>query len=319
MPGLLANELSLSKGAIARRFRWQLGAGFTLMELLVVISLIGMLMSLLLPAVQQSRESARRITCANHLKQVSLAVLGLENAHRVLPNNGGWDGQQRIKATDGTQFTPYTTDFSLGATYRWGVGDPQRGPRTQLGSWAFGILPYIERRDIHAAQDWKVPVGSYICPSRRSLGAHGVAAQDANGKYGGGGWNWGKTDYAANLMIAPRQPRCWAIAEILDGTSHTLLLGEKAFDRSIEGDSSWYWDEPFFMGGSNGTARDGVEILADGSGARFKGNWGAAHPEGANFAYVDGSVRFTSFSTPWPRVLATLTPRNQEVFSDSDF
>ncbi len=60
------------------------------MEMLVAISIIGMRMSLLLPAVQQSRETARRASCANYLKQISLALLGFENATKFLPSNGGW-------------------------------------------------------------------------------------------------------------------------------------------------------------------------------------------------------------------------------------
>lgn len=287
------------------------------MELLVVVSLIGMLMSLLLPAVQQSRESARRISCANHLKQIGLALSNLENAHRVLPSNGGWDGQQQIKSVSGTLFTPFTTDFTLNKTFKWGVGDPERGPRTQTGSWAYCILPYLERRDIVGGKTaWTVPVSTYVCPSRRRLEAYGVSPQDGYGKYDGGGWTWGKIDYAANAMIVASTDHLWQVAEIVDGTSQTVLAGEKAFDAAMEGDWSWYWDEPFFLGGSGGTARGGPRILPDGSGAAFKGNWGSPHPAGAQFVFVDGSVRLLPYELPWSRLLAYLTPKGREAQDD---
>ncbi|HQU44264.1 MAG: hypothetical protein B7Z73_08885 [Planctomycetia bacterium 21-64-5] len=291
--------------------------GFTLIELLVVISIIGMLMSLLLPAVQQSRESARRATCANHLKQIGLAILNHETAHRVLPSNGGWDGKQEIKSVGGTLFTPFTTDFTVNKTFKWGVGDPTLGPFTQTGSWGYGILRYLERRDVQEGlQGWTVPVSMYVCPTRRALAAESVLPQDGYGKYDGGGWKWGKTDYAANAMIVQKRPRCWQVAEIRDGTSQTVLAGEKAFDAGIENDWSWYWDEPFFLGGSAGTTRQGVEILPDGCGLRLKSNWGAAHPTGAHFLFVDGSVRFLPFALPWTRMLAFVTPRGQEAMGD---
>lgn len=287
------------------------------MELLVVISIVGMLMSLLLPAVQQSRESARRTICANHLKQIALAVANQENAHGVLPSNGGWDGKQQIKSTGGTMFTPSTTDLATQSTTHWGVGDPQCGPRTQTGSWAYGILPYLERKDLFAAQQgWTVPVSMYVCPSRRRLEAFGVAPQDAYGKYDGGGWTWGKIDYAANSMIVQTRPKCWPVAAIVDGTSQTVLVGEKAFDPWLESDSSWYWDEPFFLGGSGSTARGGPRILLDGAGPGFKGNWGSPHPAGAHFAFVDGSVRLLPYDIRWSRMLAYLTPRGKEGLGD---
>jgi prepilin-type N-terminal cleavage/methylation domain-containing protein/prepilin-type processing-associated H-X9-DG protein len=292
-------------------------SGFTLMELLVVISIIGMLMSLLLPAVQQSRESARGTQCANHLKQIALALANLENAHRVLPSNGGWDGKQQIKSITGQDFTPTTVDLPSGIVNKWGVGDATRGVRHQTGSWAYCILPYLERRDLFNTKDaWTVPVGGYICPSRRRLAAYGVAPQDRFGKYDGGGWSWGKIDYATNQKIVGQPKHFWQVAEVTDGTSQTILAGEKAFDVALEGDWSWYWDEPFFLGGSGGTARSGPRILLDGAGEALKNNWGSAHPSGAHFVFLDGSVRVLPYDLAWVRFVAYLTPREHEALGD---
>ena len=98
--------------------RGQLRRGFTLVELLVVITIIGILIALLLPAVQAAREAARKMQCSNNLKQLALGMLQHENANGKFPS-GGW--------TDG-----------------W-VGDATRGfGLRQPGSWVYSILPYID-------------------------------------------------------------------------------------------------------------------------------------------------------------------------------
>lgn len=97
--------------------------GFTLVELLVVISIIGVLVALLLPAIQASREAARKTQCKNNLKQMSTAFLNHESTHRFFPSSG------------------------------WGrswVGDPDGGfGATQPGGWAYSILPYMEEAALH--------------------------------------------------------------------------------------------------------------------------------------------------------------------------
>src|SRR5205807_1412893 len=109
----------------------------TLIELLVVIGIIGVLVGLVLPAVQKVRDTATRAQCANQLRQLGLALHHFHDAFRVFPSNGGWDDKQTIPSTSGVPFTPSTQDYATRGSYPWGVGDPNRSPRDQTGSWAY--------------------------------------------------------------------------------------------------------------------------------------------------------------------------------------
>ena len=133
--------------------------GFTLVELLVVIAIIGVLVALLLPAVQAAREAARRVQCRNNLKQIGLATLNYEEAHDELPA-GGWH-------------------------YEW-IGDPDLGyGKDQPGGWIFSILEYAEAGNVRQmaaglpaadkeqmlAEMAATPIGTFVCPSRRTVSA----------------------------------------------------------------------------------------------------------------------------------------------------
>ena len=130
--------------------------GFTLVELLVVIAIIGVLVALLLPAVQAARESARRTTCVNQLRQVGLAIQNHINSRGVFP-------------TGGAGFNPAIEDYVSGG--RNNPGTPN-GPDKQGLGWAYQILPYLEQNAVHGLvstdQIKQTVVPFYTCPSRRS-------------------------------------------------------------------------------------------------------------------------------------------------------
>src|SRR6478736_1621213 len=106
--------------------------GFTLVELLVVIAIIGVLVALLLPAVQSARESARRLQCQNHLKQMALAVHNHENTFKIFPSHG----------------TAGNINFINGAPASANSDPPQ-----QAGA-LFQILPYMEQQALYTNSDF---------------------------------------------------------------------------------------------------------------------------------------------------------------------
>src|SRR2546421_5843718 len=128
---------------------------------------------------------------------------------------------------------------------------------------------------MYVQRTWTQAEGLYICPSRRKAVAL-VPSHDEHGSYQGGAWPWGKTDYAANARIVPNRPlRLWGLEDITDGAANTVLLGEKALDSDNYDSGTWYWDEPFFLGGSDSTSRKGTELMRDTSGSALaaRENW----------------------------------------------
>jgi prepilin-type N-terminal cleavage/methylation domain-containing protein len=146
--------------------------GFTLVELLVVIAIIGILIGMLLPAVQQVREAARRTHCLNNMRQIGLATEMFYDTNRAFPPS-------RLS----TEPSPFILPLTV-VTY---------GPE----SWFVRILPHVEQQNLHEKWDLKVdyvsqlneavatPVSTFLCSSRHSLGD--ANAPDVTLEGGGGG------------------------------------------------------------------------------------------------------------------------------------
>lgn len=288
-------------------------SAFTLVELLVVITIIGILIALLLPAVQAAREAARRMQCSNNLKQLGLAMLNHEQAHGFFPG-GGWG---------------YNC-----------VAEPDRGTgKRQPGGWIFCILPYIEQNGLHQRtydEIMSLPVPMMNCPSRRTGGIFPHKAvttvSQARSCYaanlgdvkvvtcfaGPGSDAEGDSDgYWQNLHLPEMSGISYlhsevTMAAISDGASNTYCLGEKNIDPDyyLNGydpgdDSSMYTGQQEDTYRSSGYPNDGSNPqtytyrlpMQDTPGlATYYDHFGSAHSNACNFVLCDGSVRNISYS-----------------------
>jgi prepilin-type N-terminal cleavage/methylation domain-containing protein/prepilin-type processing-associated H-X9-DG protein len=258
--------------------------GFTLVELLVVIAIIGILIGMLLPAVQAVREAARRTTCNNHLHQISIAVHNYDSSLGYFPDGGKnwWSG--RSKQSNKPKMAP---------DQNWG--------------WLYQILPYMEQGNLYYEQSDAVirrtPIPGYFCPTRRPVtvmnDSRAVNDYAGNGgliQGGGGLGNWGDGRNGAVISRGGVGPKV-GFNLVSDGGSNTILAGEKALHpdhyfvyscSDNEGyTSGWDWD----------TVRWGDRLpVSDRSNFSTPGScdnrFGSAHGVGVNFAFVDGSVHF---------------------------
>ncbi len=321
---------------MSRTFR----RGFTLIELLVVIAIIAVLIGLLLPAVQKVREAANRASCQNNLKQLGLALQMHNTAHKVFPSNGRSFTDVPAAQLPRVYVIKRDPSGSCSRPCKWGVGQPTLSPRDQTGSWAFAVLPFLEQENAHVRGTdplnggQGVGVKTYMCPSRGRQQPQRVPENDpyytglsyatvVDGQTRTDVQPWCKIDYAANNVAL----RGWGspllrVEMIRDGTSNTLLVGEKAMDLNYYDVGGWHWDEPAFAG-AGGTSRGGNKIIQDKADPTAPwdqtffgvdgGHWGSAHPGNCQFIYADGSVRPLSYTTPENVVRMLLTPNGGEV------
>lgn len=282
--------------------------GFTLVELLVVIAIIGVLVALLLPAVQAARESARRIQCSNHLKQIGLAFHNHHDTLGHLPT-GGW-----------------------GWNY---VGDPDGGfAENQPGGWTYNILPFIEQqalREIGIGQTGPlkqaelarlvgVPIKFYHCPSRRPARLYPITVQPVNAAAVSQG---AKLDYGANCgdqgnersggspTQAPSNTDAYPgvlydkstikLKDITDGLSNTFMVGEKYLSpKNYLNGADAADNENLYVGFDNDNSRStNASYHPPRQDTKLLANiqvFGSAHPGGFNMVMCDGSVRVIQYS-----------------------
>ncbi len=204
--------------------RWQRvesGRGFTLVELLVVIAIIGVLIALLLPAVQAAREAARRTTCSNNLKQIGLGCLNHVQAYGAFPNGGRGETCPRA----------------------W-VGSAPAKFELQTWSWGYQILPFIEESALYQIQSdatvAATTIGSYFCPTRRGptslAGGYwaSTSVPRAQADYAGNGGSSSQNINAESAygdgldgIIVVQGSQIVGLKNVTDGTSKTILIGEK--------------------------------------------------------------------------------------------
>ena len=320
---------------------------FTLVELLVVITIIGILISLLLPAVQSAREAARRMQCQNNLKQLSLAVLNYESQWQIFPPSSCWAAG--ANPNDNGQLGNYRAN------------------------WVILVLPFLEQQALYNTFDFTAPISgntsaanvaarsvqlsTMLCPSDSHSREAFMGSQ--NSATSALGDNWARGDYAANACLgqmiygtscsycgALPTSTCWnlgymrgvmgancavTIAQIRDGTSNTVLVGEiragvTNFDSrgvwALSGGSSALWGHGGILKtvsggddyGPNCTSSSGDDVLAGTAiASAFGGSDGlvnegmpcydsltadnqqtarSMHTGGVNTVFADGSVHW---------------------------
>lgn len=321
----------MARNTICRRPGRRRGPGptaFSLIELLVVITVIGILMGLLLPAVQATRESARRLQCSSNLKQLSLGAMQHVEKHGHFPT-GGWG-------------------------WHW-TGDADRGfHKQQPGGWVYNVLPYVEQDRLHqlpadsrpdvltkkqmdlANAMVKTPLVVMNCPSRRgsvlypkdtSMGTFvgynvtdNSAAENvvARGDYAvncgdkvitewfpgppdlqtgnDDQWSgWHDVNYFNGISFERSEIRP---AHVSDGAGNTIMLGERNLNPDrYELGSNPADNEHMYTGFNNDNFRSTREPpLQDHPGFNSHLHFGGAHWAGCYFAFCDGRVRMINYT-----------------------
>ncbi len=304
-------------------FRWRRSRGFTLVELLVVIAIIGVLVALLLPAVQAAREAARRTQCVNNLKQIGL---GIHNYHDVVKS------------------------LPPGAVFHGGAAQPDGAPINHRGSIHIRLLPYLEQQPLYDLFDLRLgtdnqvapqpfqdgntrlhsaSVAVFLCPSDnsdRKLGDRPNQVQVSNYDFNMGPssaisnspscdcpefalWqSYSRPNTGINNPAGPFTRNGWnfcaRFSDIVDGLSNTIFFGEVRVDCSNHVRQGWSRSNRW--GKFTQIPINYDSCYADVAAAAAAGktpcaarcNWNtevgfkSRHPGGANFLLGDGSVRF---------------------------
>jgi prepilin-type N-terminal cleavage/methylation domain-containing protein/prepilin-type processing-associated H-X9-DG protein len=280
--------------------------GFTLIELLVTIAIIGVLVALLLPAVQAAREAARRCSCRNNLKQVGLAVQNYQSAMGHLPPPKAGDDQYNQLGSTFVLLLPYLEQSAMSVRYdlNKNVTDPVN-------------LPITER-----------PVEGYLCPSMalpRGVPEHACGELLGPGSY----VISSRTEYSSFSSLdgafanpEPDHPYSLDIRHITDGLSNTLLVGEVNYghqghlwqDCDAAGSTKWgdqTWAEGYWALSWGHMSAKRPQLYNNSStfyDPDSKRTFRSDHPGGVQFVMLDGSVQFLSDNSD-PAVRVALVTR----------
>ena len=308
-----ASDIGAQAGPVPRLSGRRRRIGFTLIELLVVIAIIAILVALLLPAVQQAREAARRIQCKNDLKQMGLAFHNYYDAHRALPPGYVARG-----------VTP---------------GDPASDETGPGFAWGTLLLPYLEQgplsnqlnmegdaTDLENLNVARTFIPTFHCPSDTAPQTFTVS--DGLVDYELGSSNYVGIFGYGSLTNAPGLPNppgllfrnsASRFRDITDGVSNTMLLGERASEHdftsgtaAVDANSTWYAALPnvmrpsgMMMMGPEGSASlvlghvgqtmmNGMEMHHTPNNTNHIANFSSRHEGGIQFVMADGSVHFLS-------------------------
>lgn len=285
-------------------------SAFTLIELLVVISIIGVLIALLLPAVQRAREAARRIQCVNNLKQMGLALHGYHDAHRCLPPG-----------------------YTYKAAFTWGGF-----------GWAAMILPGVEQKALFNAANFDVPlwsnanttvattaIGFYLCPSDETSQGRFLERPP---------YRYAMASYVAsfgpaNLDAVPDdrtglfgRNSNTTFADVTDGLSQTLAIGERHNGKfaSVIGSGGHLsvetvWVGAIMEGFTDAHGHTTLFVAGHTPSSPFLDDQDAAsrHDGGTNFALGDGSVRLIKNSIALPVYRSLSTRAGGEAISSDSY
>ncbi len=329
-----------------RRRALRTGSGFTLVELLVVIAIIGILVALLLPAVQSAREAARRMQCANNEKQIGLALLNFEAAQgefpagrhgcdgAIEPDIPGCENPSSIERSAMSAFVKILPYLEQTALYDVLALNGQGTIIWPSQAETEGGLPYSQWATTQIQQALNTRPEMFVCPTADSEPItqwqlySDAAFPPATGDYalcmGHRGPTWNRDFYAVKTDNSGIffYIRAIALRHIEDGTSNTFFGGEVVDSQGLDSSNIWSRAERHLDGMRTAdnplNTPPGLGKIhrkrVDPSGPYFaNGAFASRHSRGANFVFADGRVEFISEDIDLDTYFAFATRASQEI------